>query len=210
MERGWHFATILSSLSNSITVLAATAQRHTFRFGTESSASFRCRRAAPKRESREAVFDGLENSDRRRNPIYRCSRQDRGSATSLLGCNGCRRTKRTARLFRLGASVSIGTFSPAIYGSFPTSSHPSRWRMSWNQRSIQNLISPEITTKWLHKNSPVNRFVDGVQILSNQAGGARMGYTIFGTNGVALTLTALRVAITNGTRLESDTADSPM
>ncbi len=48
----------------------------------------------------------------------------------------------------------------------------------------------EITERWLHKNTPVERFVDGVEILSNQAGGARMGYTIFGINGVAPTLTA--------------------
>jgi DNA (cytosine-5)-methyltransferase 1 len=37
---------------------------------------------------------------------------------------------------------------------------------------------------------PVHRFVDGVEILNNQAGGARMGYTVFGINGVAPTLTA--------------------
>jgi DNA (cytosine-5)-methyltransferase 1 len=36
----------------------------------------------------------------------------------------------------------------------------------------------------------VNRFVDGVEILSNQRGGARMGYTVFGINGVAPTLTS--------------------
>ncbi len=36
----------------------------------------------------------------------------------------------------------------------------------------------------------VNRFVDGVEILSNQKGGARMGYTVFGINGIAPTLTS--------------------
>jgi DNA (cytosine-5)-methyltransferase 1 len=36
----------------------------------------------------------------------------------------------------------------------------------------------------------VNRFIDGVEILSNQKGGARMGYTVFGINGVAPTLTS--------------------
>jgi DNA (cytosine-5)-methyltransferase 1 len=46
------------------------------------------------------------------------------------------------------------------------------------------------TLKWLKKNTPVNRFVNGVEILSNQKGGARMGYTIFGVNGVAPTLTS--------------------
>lgn len=48
----------------------------------------------------------------------------------------------------------------------------------------------DTTLQWLHKNTAVNRFVDGVEILSNQGGGARMGYTIFGTSGVAPTLTA--------------------
>jgi DNA (cytosine-5)-methyltransferase 1 len=48
----------------------------------------------------------------------------------------------------------------------------------------------ETTLKWISANTPVNRFVQGVEILSNQSGGARMGYTIFGTNGVAPTLTS--------------------
>jgi DNA (cytosine-5)-methyltransferase 1 len=48
----------------------------------------------------------------------------------------------------------------------------------------------ETTRKWIGKNTVVNRFVQGVEILSNQSGGARMGYTIFGINGVAPTLTS--------------------
>ena len=41
------------------------------------------------------------------------------------------------------------------------------------------------------KNSKlVNRYCNGVEILYNQGGGARLGYTIFGTNGIASTLTA--------------------
>jgi DNA (cytosine-5)-methyltransferase 1 len=48
----------------------------------------------------------------------------------------------------------------------------------------------ETTLKWIHKNTPVERLVDGVEILSNQGGGARMGYTLFGVNGIAPTLTA--------------------
>lgn len=42
----------------------------------------------------------------------------------------------------------------------------------------------------LDANRFVRRFVDGVEIVSNQAGGARMGYTIFGSNGIAPTLTS--------------------
>jgi DNA (cytosine-5)-methyltransferase 1 len=48
----------------------------------------------------------------------------------------------------------------------------------------------ETTLAWLDKNTPVNRLVQGVEIISNQSGGARMGYTIFGVNGVAPTLTS--------------------
>jgi DNA (cytosine-5)-methyltransferase 1 len=46
------------------------------------------------------------------------------------------------------------------------------------------------TLRWLHNNNEVNRFVGGVEILSNQGGGARMGYTIFGIDGVSPTLTS--------------------
>lgn len=47
----------------------------------------------------------------------------------------------------------------------------------------------ENTKKRINNNRLVNRFVGDVQILSNQNGGARMGYTIFGIKGVAPTLT---------------------
>src|SRR5207302_4655374 len=60
---------------------------------------------------------------------------------------------------------------------------------------LQSDVSPEFdftasTLQWVAANTPVNRFVQGVEILSNQAGGARMGYTIFGINGLAPTLTS--------------------
>ncbi|CAN5813585.1 hypothetical protein BH11PSE8_BH11PSE8_23330 [soil metagenome] len=51
----------------------------------------------------------------------------------------------------------------------------------------------DYTERTLHRlaaNETVERYVNGVEILSNQAGGARMGYTIFGIGGLAPTLTA--------------------
>ena len=48
----------------------------------------------------------------------------------------------------------------------------------------------EETVARLHHNISVDSFIQGVQILSNQNGGARMGYTIFGIEGVAPTLTS--------------------
>lgn len=46
------------------------------------------------------------------------------------------------------------------------------------------------TVERLHMNERVDRFVHGVEVISNQGGGARMGYTIFGVGGLAPTLTA--------------------
>jgi DNA (cytosine-5)-methyltransferase 1 len=48
----------------------------------------------------------------------------------------------------------------------------------------------ESTRERLAASTPVGRYVEGVEILSNQNGGARMGYTVFGTGGLAPTLTA--------------------
>lgn len=48
----------------------------------------------------------------------------------------------------------------------------------------------ESTLKRLENSTPINRFLDGVQLLYNQKRGARMGYTVFGIDGIAPTLTA--------------------
>lgn len=46
------------------------------------------------------------------------------------------------------------------------------------------------TLKRIEKSVYVNKLYNGVRILYNQNGGARMGYTIFGTDGVSPTLTS--------------------
>ncbi len=48
----------------------------------------------------------------------------------------------------------------------------------------------ESTVERLKSSTRVKRMVGGVEILSNQGGGARMGYTVFGINGIAPTLTS--------------------
>jgi len=48
----------------------------------------------------------------------------------------------------------------------------------------------ESTEKRIRDSVLVNRLVGGVRVLYNQRGGARMGYTVFGTDGVAPALTA--------------------
>lgn len=42
----------------------------------------------------------------------------------------------------------------------------------------------------LVRSTPIGEFIDGVEVLWNQDGGRRMGYTVFGTGGASPTLTA--------------------
>ncbi|ERT05027.1 DNA (cytosine-5-)-methyltransferase family protein [Lyngbya aestuarii BL J] len=46
------------------------------------------------------------------------------------------------------------------------------------------------TRERIQKSTSVHRYCNGVEILYNQGGGARLGYTIFGVNGITSTLTA--------------------
>ncbi len=60
---------------------------------------------------------------------------------------------------------------------------------------LQKDVPPEFdftadTLERIKKSQFVNKFYNGVRILYNQSGGARMGYTIFGTDGLSPTLTA--------------------
>ena len=60
---------------------------------------------------------------------------------------------------------------------------------------LQPVVDPSFdftanTHERLKKSVKVNKLIDSVQILYNQDGGARMGYTVFGIDGVAPTLTS--------------------
>ena len=74
-----------------------------------------------------------------------------------------------------------------------------RFADCWPPVRLRDVLEPTVdetfdftqaTVERLDHNTPVDSFVQGVQVLSNQNGGARMGYTIFGVDGVAPTLTS--------------------
>lgn len=67
------------------------------------------------------------------------------------------------------------------------------------ERKLRDILQGEVssefdftenTLKRIEKSEFIDKFYNGVHILYNQGHGARMGYTIFGTDGVAPTLTA--------------------
>ncbi len=60
---------------------------------------------------------------------------------------------------------------------------------------LQKSVDPsfdftEDTKKRILTSERIDKFVNGVEIIYNQGGGARMGYTIFGASGIAPTLTS--------------------
>lgn len=89
--------------------------------------------------------------------------------------------------YGLAWQESVVTFDPP---AMPAFARPVRLKDVLETEPPSLFDFTEITNTWLKENAEVNSFINGVQILSNQKGGARMGYTIFGIEGLAPTLTA--------------------
>lgn len=88
------------------------------------------------------------------------------------------------------------TWGMALGGKYVTNDFP---EIHQNVPSLSSILEENVDSQFDYtentleriKNSKyVNKYYNGVQILYNQAGGARMGYSIFGTEGTAPTLTA--------------------
>jgi DNA (cytosine-5)-methyltransferase 1 len=187
MERGWHFATILNSLSelnyrvewrllNASHFGLAQNRQRVFIVGVRANSTDRS----------QSAFDGT---------VRLASQSDLSSLTpKQLACilspeRWLPLEKHASTIPTWGVCFNRHFFA-ADLAHFSEKQEPVLLR-----QVMEHVVDPKFdftaaTLKWLHKNRPVNRFVDGVEILSNQAGGARMGYTIFGTGGIAPTLTA--------------------
>lgn len=90
-------------------------------------------------------------------------------------------------------------FAGFAYGDHAYSFSPDAFPTQATTRQLRDILQEEpemcfdfteVTNGWLKNNTEVNSYINGVEILSNQEGGRRMGYTIFGTGGLAPTLTA--------------------
>lgn len=94
------------------------------------------------------------------------------------------------RKFEFGGFASHGktySFSP---DGFPDQAKPRLLRDFLEERPGDCFDFTDATNGWLKNNTEVNSFIHGVEVLSNQEGGRRMGYTIFGIGGLSPTLTA--------------------
>lgn len=86
--------------------------------------------------------------------------------------------------------VRQGRFFGANLTHFSESSPPALLKSVLQRKVADSFDFTDSTKERIQSSEAVGRFVEGVEILSNQAGGARMGYTVFGTGGLAPTLTS--------------------
>jgi len=189
MEKGSHFATILAALAdldyavewrllNAMHFGLPQNRERVILLGTRLSDERRNRyRSGELAPVRLAPLDDLQNLD----PFDRAMLFDPRSWQAI--------TAHRTRFPPWGVAID-GCFFAAEPVGFAEALPPVKVSAILEPRVSEDFDFAEATLAWVGANSPVNRFVHGVEILSNQQGGARMGYTIFGINGVAPTLTS--------------------
>jgi len=186
MEEGFHFATILSSLAD-------------LNYRIEWRLINAMHLGLP--QNRQRIFIVGINEDKRlsdegQTRIRLATREELSELPydqldSLTDAASWRPIERHGRRFPSWGLARSGKFFARDLELFSTNKGP----VVPVRTVLQSTVPVEFdftdaTLKWLPANTPVNRFIQGVEILSNQGGGARMGYTIFGVNGVAPTLTS--------------------
>ena len=187
MEKGCHFATILGALAdldyalewrllNAAHFGLPQNRERVFLLGVRLSDSMRpCQDRGRLVPVRLAAVEDLRS-------LHACERDN------LFDPRGWETIARHRNRFPSWGVAMAGRFFAAEPAGFSEASQ---------RVTLASVLEPAVTEQfdftastlgWLPANRPVNRFVNGVEILSNQRGGARMGYTIFGINGLAPTL----------------------
>ena len=179
MEDGLHFATILSSLAD-LDYQIEWRLLNAMHFGLP--------------QNRQRVFIvGVRRSNRTPLPSIRlATREDLDGAQldGLTNPDSWEAIERHGKRFPNWGMACCGRFIASNLEGFSCALPLVPVRTVLQSAVPQEFDFTESTLQWLPNNTPVNKFVQGVEILSNQGGGARMGYTIFGINGVAPTLTS--------------------
>ncbi len=182
MNDGWHFATILTAL---------TQAGYFVEWRLLNAVDF----GLPQHRERLIIVGTRLNSTPSSSVVRLVSQEDLESLKSheLMQLN-CRKLWRSIR----NHGAKFPTWGLATEDAFFAAS-PELFSERASPRMLLDIVESEVDsafdftdeTKRRIKNSVrVNKLYNGVHILWNQGGGARMGYTVFGMKGVAPTLTA--------------------
>ena len=177
MDKGAHFATILDALS-SLGYLVEWRLLNARNFGL------------PQNRERIVIIGHLEHSPR----SYLCTEEDLSELTDkqLSNIAHIDRWKgiesHTSTFLKWGMAFN-GKFCHAKIEGFSEKLSDVKLKSILEKKPDEKFFFTEDTIERIKNSDEVNRFFNGVEILYNQKGGARMGYSIFGTAGVAPTLT---------------------
>lgn len=186
MESGVHFATILASLAKlnyriewrllNATDFGLPQNRHrVFIVGS------RC-------PNRETEMNGESRMVRLADPRdFRASRVD---LPQLADPECWTEIADHGKKFPSWGLAQYGRFCGSDLHEFHASQSKVLLREILEQVVSHEFDFTESTLKRIKESTRVTKFVHGVEILVNQAGGARMGYTVFGINGLSPTLTS--------------------
>ncbi len=177
MENGRHFAVILKTLSQ-LDYIIEWRILDAVNFGLP--------------QSRERIV--ITGRKTNANFSYLCNKEDlldlRPNLISNITNNKLWQNieEHTKQFFPWGIAKN-GKFFHAKVKTFSSIKSRKRLKEILEKNPDESFYFTSDTLKRIENSSLVNKFVNGVQILYNQKGGARMGYTIFGSEGIAPTLT---------------------
>lgn len=183
MEEGTHFAKILSRL--------ATLD-YTIEWRLVNAMHF----GLPQNRQRVVILGALENDTKRYFPGIRLASTENLSELpesnfkTLSNFQNWTNIEVHSQRFPTWGIARAGQFFGYDFAQFYNAMPIVPLRTVLESNVDPQFDFTESTLKRLQDSTLVNDFVQGVQILYNQVGGARMGYTVFGIDGVAPTLTS--------------------
>jgi DNA (cytosine-5)-methyltransferase 1 len=178
MDKGKHFATILNALSD-IGYLVEWRLLNAVNFGL------------PQNRERVVIIGQLQDCSPK---SFLCTKDDFSSLTpyqnsSIAHFTGWKKIEaHGAKFAKWGLSFN-GKFCHQNLHIFSQKRKSVKLYQVMENNPDNKFFFTKDTLERLKYSEKVNKFINGVEILYNQKGGARMGYSIFGTEGVAPTLT---------------------
>ncbi|MCA2909087.1 MAG: DNA cytosine methyltransferase [Microcystis sp. M034S1] len=175
MENGFHFATVLNELSQ---------LGYVVEWRVLNAASF----GIPQFRQRVFIGGWRDNGDAEFSPRMRAS----DSLFSSVSRQEMKSISTTKSKFKLWGMAVDGKFIHRDVGDdVPLDQQKTLNTILQQPDEVDPIYdySGRMNER-IANSTKVNRFHNGVEILFNQKGGARFGYTVFGTKGYASTLTA--------------------
>jgi len=181
MDSGLHFSTILSALS-SVGYFVEWRLLNAIDFGL------------PQNRERVIIIGWNPNSEKEKAPRMLPQRDteniNKKHLDNINDISSWTKFENHRLKFKNWGCAYEGKFIDFDVNTFTMASPPKRLFDVLEESPSETFFFNEDAIKRIKDSIEVNKYFNGVEIKYNQKGGARMGYSIFGINGVAPTLTS--------------------